>query len=68
MHSRFLQKSQDFRSYEVRQELLRAPAEAGEHIALEQAIKLITKEGVDGVEARFLSRYGWTSDRVEKKG
>lgn len=61
-----VERAQDFRSYEVRRELLRAPAEAGDHVSLERAISLITREGAAGAESRFLSRYGWTSDIVEE--
>jgi hypothetical protein len=59
------ERGQDFRSYEVRRELLRSPAEAGDHASLERAISLITREGAAGVESHFLSSYGWTPDRVE---
>jgi hypothetical protein len=59
------QRTQDFSRYEVRRELLRAPAEAGDRAQLGRSIRLITAEGADGLEMRFLSRYGWTPDVVE---
>lgn len=57
---------QDFASYDVRRELLRAPAEAGvDGKWLDQACHLITTEGSTGLERNWLSRYGWTMDVVE---
>ncbi|CAM5590957.1 hypothetical protein BOQ63_007360 (plasmid) [Streptomyces viridifaciens] len=59
-------RAQDFKSYRVRRELLRAPAEAtGDPHSMEKLIDLMRREGAHGMERRFLADYGWTADIVE---
>lgn len=59
-------RAQDFSSYRVRRELLRAPAEAGVPDHIDKLIDLMRREGAHGMERRFLSDYGWTAQVVEQ--
>lgn len=59
-------RAQDFKSYRIRRELLRAPAEAGHGSQMGKLIDLMASEGGQGAEAKMLASYGWIPEIVAR--
>ena len=55
----------DFSNYAYRRELLRSPAEAGDHNSLVAVTDLVTRPESRRLELTFLSNYGWTLELLE---